>query len=720
MRTLVIVESPAKAKTIEKYLGKEFKVVSSVGHIRNLPKSDKDAIDIKGGFVPHYEVIPDKQKIINQIQKEAAKADEVLLATDPDREGEAIAWHIQQAVALKNPKRIVFHEITKEAILESLKHIRLIDQDLRIAQEARRVLDRLFGYSLSKLIWKKVRYGLSAGRVQSPALRIIMEQERKIRAFTTKVYWELQATFQRKDASEYITECEKTFDDKKEVDAILKKAKKAEWSIGKIKKTLQKRLPRAPFITSTLQQAANTVLGWSPANTMRVAQRLYERGHITYMRTDSTNLSKQAHEQIKKVITETYGKEQYHQTHYKTKSKAAQEAHEAIRPTVMAHEGMGSSQEERSLYTIIYRRTLASQMIPAELERTVVSFTATGMPTFLLRGVRIIQEGWLACDDYAKNKEVHLPVLTEGEPVTCNHIQPTEKETTPPPRYSEAGLVKELEARGIGRPSTYASTIRTLVERNYVVKESRSLVPTDLGDVVSSFLEKHFSHYVADAFTSDMEDALDTLAVGKGKYKTLLKDFYTEFKKEVDAKEDIEKLTTLRDGPPEHPCPKCKGKMVYKLSKTDTFLSCANFPTCTGARKKDGELIKEPKEIGKDCPKCRDGALVLRSGRFGDFISCNRYPKCKYIEEDPETKAKRDTQVTCVTCKKGTIVERQGRFGPFYGCSDYPTCKYTMRAKPTGTTCTECGSLMMEGTKTIPTRCSSKTCPYHNPHKLKH
>ena len=717
MKHLVIVESPTKVKTIQRYLGKDYSVIASVGHIRDLPKSEKDAVDIEGGFTPKYIISADKKKVVNAIVKKANASDRVILATDPDREGEAIAWHIQQAAKLKNPDRIVFNEITKDAVQEALRHPRKIDDSLRKSQEARRVLDRLFGYALSKLIWTKVRYGLSAGRVQSPALRILMEREREIRKFKPVTYWELKSVFKRDDGTEHLAECEKIFENKKEVLAILAQAKKSRWHVADIQKKMQKRNPRAPFITSTLQQAANTVYGWSPSNTMRVAQKLYEAGQITYMRTDSTNLSKTAHAAIKKRVVGEYGDKYYKQTFYKTKSKAAQEAHEAIRPTDLANPFCGITKEQKSLYDLIFRRTIASQMIPAEMVRTVVSFQADAMPLFLIRGVTVKEEGWFKADPHAIGQEVLLPSFQKGEQVICIDIQSTEKQTLPPPRYSEAGLVKELEARGIGRPSTYASTIQTLVSRRYVEKDQRSLVPTDLGDVVSSFVEQNFEPYISDSFTADMEQILDDIASGAKEYESTLTDFYFPFRKVVEAKKDVPKLTSLGPAPKEFLCPICNASMEFKLSKTGTFMSCTKFPDCQGARTKEGEEIKPPTPIGKPCPECGD-PLVSRTGRFGDFISCQSYPKCKYIEEDPEEKKRRDTGVQCNICKQGTIIERQGRFGPFWGCSAYPKCKNTMRAKPTGDLCSECGALMMEGTKTIPDRCSVKTCPMHNPHKL--
>ena len=714
----MIVESPTKVKTIKKYLGEKYDVVASVGHVRDLPKSEKDAVDIDKDFAPNYVVSKDKEKVINDIIKRAAGAEHVILATDPDREGEAIAWHIQQAAKLKSPDRIIFHEITKEAVEEALKHPRKINQSLRRSQEARRVLDRLFGYTLSKLIWTKVRYGLSAGRVQSPALRILMEREREIRKFKPITFWEMRGTFKREDGTEHIAECEKVFENKKEVDAILAQAKKKKWKISEIKERVQKRNPRPPFITSTLQQAANTVYGWSPSYTMRAAQRLYEAGHITYMRTDSVNLSVTAHTAIKKRIIGEYGDAYYQRTNYKTRSKSAQEAHEAIRPTDPLNPFCGIAKEERMLYELIFRRTIASQMIPAELIRTTISFQAEDMPLFLIKGVVIKEAGWFKADTDASGQEIVLPIFEKNEQMVCTDIQSTEKQTIPPPRYSEAGLVKELESRGIGRPSTYASTIKTLIDRQYVEKEQRALVPTKLGDVVSSFVEENFETYISDSFTADMEETLDYIAVGEKEYANTLGDFYFPFQKAVESRKDVPKLTSLGPAPKEFPCPVCKAPMEFKLSKTGSFMSCTKFPDCQGSRTETGEEIQPPKPTGKPCPECGE-PLVTRTGRFGDFISCQTYPKCKHVEEDPEEKARKDTGIQCTDCKRGTIIERMGRFGPFWGCSEYPKCTYTMRARPTGDKCSECGALMMEGTKTIPNRCSIKTCPMHNPHKMK-
>ena len=720
-RKLLIVESPAKAKTIEKYLDGEFEVVASIGHVRDLPKSNKKAIDIEKGFVPHYEVSKGKEKVISQIKKLASGAEEVLLATDPDREGEAIAWHIAQSVGLKKPKRVVFHEITKDAVKEAILKPRSIDLNLKTAQEARRVLDRLVGYDLSGLIWKKVRYGLSAGRVQSPALRIIMEREREIRAFKPETFWTISAKLKNKKNIEITFLCEEEPRDKSKVDEILRLAKKESWSITDVKESEVKRAPRPPFITSTLQQAASSRLGFSPSRTMGISQKLYESGFITYMRTDSTNLSAQAKAQIAKVVETKFGKENLLLRVYGKKSKNAQEAHEAIRPSDLSRENAGHTEEQKKLYTLIWQRTVASQMKDANMLRTkVIANIASGkIPDFAVNGSRVLSPGWLLADPRARQEDIELPVLKKGDELDLLDIQTEQKETQPPARYSEAGLVKELEKRGIGRPSTYASIIRTIVERGYVTKDQRALVPTDTGDVVSTFLENNFAQYISDDFTAEMENELDDIATGKREYVKTLQDFYTPFHKDVKSKDKIDKITNMGNADPKWKCPVCGSAMIIKLGKTGKFLSCEKFPDCKGARTIDGEELEGPKDTGELCPECGKANLVERDGRFGRFIACARYPKCKFVKEDPEAKKKLMTGVKCPVCKTGEMMERRGRFGIFYSCSNYPDCKNAIKAKPTGRICDLCGALMMEGTKTIPERCSNKMCPNHNPHKLK-
>ena len=722
---LLIVESPSKAKTIEKYLGKDFRVLASVGHVRDLPKSNKQAIDIEAGFVPRYEVVRGKEKVISEIKSLAKKADEVILATDPDREGEAIAWHVAEAVKLHNPKRIVFHEITKEAVEEALEHPRNIDQNLREAQEARRVLDRLVGYDLSGLIWKKVRYGLSAGRVQSPALRIIMEREREIRAFKPEKFWKIFATLNNLDF-----ECSKESKSEKAAERIIEEGKKGRWQVIDIKETKVARAPRAPFITSTLQQFASSRLGWSPSRAMSVAQKLYEAGHITYMRTDSTNLSQQAKAQIKDVVDKIYGAEYYESHAFAKKSKNAQEAHEAIRPTHVAIESAGSTDDQHKLYRLIWSRTVASQMKSAEVMRTKVVANVKDalwqksqgapltFPDFWLNGSRILFPGWLKADPASASEDVVLPKFSASQKLELKGMRSEEKETVPPPRYSEAGLIKELEKRGIGRPSTYASIIKTLEDRDYVNKLNKALFPTDTGEVVSTFLENHFASYISDSFTAEMEDELDEIANGDRTYLKTLKDFYAPFIKDVKAKEKIEKITNLGDAPKDMKCPVCGGPMIIKLGKGGKFYSCERFPDCAGARTMEGKELEGPKDTGEKCPKCGEGNLVTREGKFGLFTACSRFPKCRYVKKDGEQEKQNSTGVECPVCKSGFMTERRGRYGLFYSCSNYPDCKYVIKAKPTGNICKICGALMMLGTKTIPERCSDKSCPNHNPHKL--
>lgn len=731
---LLIVESPSKAKTIEKYLDGAFTVRASIGHIRDLPKSNKDAIDIPAGFVPHYEISKGKDKVVHELQTLAHKATEIMLATDPDREGEAISWHLKAILdedkKIKAPiKRVTFHEITKEAVEHALKEPRDIDANLVKAQEARRVLDRLVGYDLSGIIWKKVRYGLSAGRVQSPALRIIMEREREIRAFVPEKYWTLQGLFETLKKDKLTLSCVDEPRDEKEVEKIIVLGHKEKWLVTDLKTSEQKRSPRAPFTTSTLQQTASSRLGFSPSRTMGVAQKLYEQGFITYMRTDSTNLGAQAQAQILQIVEKKYGKE-YAEAHvYKTKSKNAQEAHEAIRPTHIDEMNCGMNDEQQRLYRLIWERTVSSQMTDAKLLKTKITanIESRNIPDFTANGSRVLFLGWLSVDTEARGEDVELPEVKVGENLAMLELTSTEKFTEPPNRYTEAGLVKELEARGIGRPSTYASIMKTIEDRGYVTKEGRTLFPTDTGDVVSSFLENNFAEYISDTFTADMEDKLDDMAEGKIEYVKTLKDFYTPFQKELKEKDKLAKVTNMGEAPSDMLCPKCGAPMIIKLARNGKFYSCSKYPDCDGARTMEGKELEGPKETGEMCPLCGEkkgksggGKLVIRERRDGGgtFISCSRYPKCKFVKQDEEEMKRKMTDVTCPTCGKGKMMERKGRFGIFYSCSNYPDCKNAIKAKPTGNICPYCQSLMMEGTKTIPERCSNKMCKNHNPHKL--
>ncbi|MCB9810982.1 MAG: type I DNA topoisomerase [Candidatus Nomurabacteria bacterium] len=629
-QTLVIVESPAKAKTIEKYLGKDYKVMSSIGHVRDLPKSNTDAVDIEGGFIPRYIISPGKGKVIDGLKAAAEKADAVLLASDPDREGEAIAWHVAELIKKenKNLKRVVFNEITEDAVKEAIAHPRKIDLHLKEAQEARRVLDRLVGYDLSGLIWKKVRYGLSAGRVQSPALRIVMEREREIRAFIPEDYFTLTADMKAgKTNIPFLCSVEPK--EQKESKRIKKVGEANKWKVTGLKETEVKRTPRPPFTTSTLQQVASTRLGFAPSRTMGAAQKLYEAGHITYMRTDSTTISAVAEKQILALLNKEYGKDYVQPRKYKTKSKSAQEAHEAVRPTNFAIRSAGSTADQKALYELIWKRTVASQMSDAIAKRTKITANIDNaketIPDFAVTGSRIIFDGWLKVDTTARGEDTEVPKLTTGDPLDLKKIDIEAKQTQPPNRYTEAGLIKELEKRGIGRPSTYASIMKTITDRGYVTKEGRTLIPTDTGDVVSSFLEQHFADYISDTFTSEMETELDEIAEGDREYAKTLKDFYKPFQKAVADKEDIEKLTNLGPGPKGFPCPDCGADMIIKLGKAGTFLSCSRFPDCNGARLIDGSEMKPDEPIGNH-PDTGEPIFVM-NGKFGPYVQLGETPE---------------------------------------------------------------------------------------------
>ncbi len=745
---LVIVESPAKAKTIEKYLHNidksgDFIVRASVGHVRDLPKSNKKAIDIEGGFIPHYEVVPAKVEVLAELKQLAGKANEVFLATDPDREGEAIAWHVKEELKLKKPERIVFHEITQEAIAEALAHPRKIDENLRYAQEARRVLDRLVGYDLSGLIWKKVRYGLSAGRVQSPALRIIMEREREIRAFKAQTYYVITAKTQTPAKEALTLVSNRDLASKDDVDRLIELVKKEDLTVESVNETEAKRVPRAPFTTSTLQQTASSRLGYSPANTMRIAQKLYEAGHITYMRTDSTNLGAPAQASMLALIEKKYGKN-YAEAHtYTTKSKNAQEAHEAIRPTHVEKENAGTTDEQKRLYNLIWARAVSSQMADAKILRTkIVAKTKTAIAAFeqtheagyasddenvdaasdfaayklsfdgekgaegkkaeefafTANGSRVLFDGWLKADPAARGEDVELPKVVTGEVLDAKDVSAEEKQTTPPPRYTEAGLVKELEKRGIGRPSTYASIMKTLNDRGYVEKQGRSLVPTETGDVVSTFLEDNFPTYISDTFTAEMEDELDDIASGTREYAKTLKDFYTPFLKEVKVRDKIAgKITDLGPAPAEFTCPICGSPMVFKLSRQGKFMSCSRFPDCLGARTETGEVISNepPKPIGT-FPENGEPIFIL-NGRFGPYVQVGETPTGKGSKSKnkpkrasiPKEKLPEDVTLADALHYLAlprllgthpdtgeTIVANTGRFGPYIAHNTKPKPDY--------------------------------------------
>ncbi len=686
---LVIVESPSKIKKLEAFLDKDYIVMSSVGHIRDLPKSNKKAIDIEGGFIPHYEISKGKEKVINDLINALHKVDDVYLACDPDREGEAIAWHLKEALELKNPKRITYNEITKEAVLHAIAHPRKIDMNMFHAQEARRVLDRLVGYDLSGLIWKKVRYGLSAGRVQSPALRIVMEREREIRAFIPEAYYVLYANLSQSGNKTDVLKftCSEEISDKKRAEEIVEKAEKNKnnWEVLDITETEVKRAARAPFITSTLQQVASTRLGFSPSRTMRAAQKLYEHGAITYMRTDSTSLSNQALDSIEKYITKNYDAKYLDRKNFASKAKNAQEAHEAIRPSDIKKVNAGISDDEKKVYRLIHNRTLASQMSDALTLRTKITssiktYKAEKFPEFSLNGSRILFDGWLAADPESAGEDVSVPALEKGMNMDFISIENLEKFTEPPSRYTEAGLIKELDKRGIGRPSTFASIMRTLEDRQYVEKVGRALKPTDTGDVVSTFLEENFTDYISDSFTSEMEDKLDLIANGEAKYLQTLKNFYGPFTKEVKLKSTSAKITDL--GSSDFKCPKCGSAMIVKLSRNGKFLSCSKFPECDGALTIDGVEIKDDEPIGID--PVSELPIYVKTGRFGPYVQLgektkeNKKPRMASIPKEIDLANVTMDQallflslprVLGVNPANGKeVIANKGRFGPYVGC----------------------------------------------------
>ncbi|GIW68972.1 MAG: DNA topoisomerase 1 [Candidatus Parcubacteria bacterium] len=695
---LVVVESPAKARTIQKYLkalsqetGDEYVVRASMGHIRDLPKNNRDAVDIEGGFIPRYVVAKGKEKVVRELKALATKANKVVLATDPDREGEAIAWHIAELLDLppERYERVVFHEITKDAVGEAFRHPRSIDEHLRLAQEARRVLDRIVGYDLSGLLWKKVRYGLSAGRVQSPALRILVEREREIRAFVPQQYFVLTAHTQTPQGESLAIALTKEPASQEEVEVIAQKARESEWVVVSVEAKEESRAAPAPFITSTLQQAASSRLGFTPVRTMRAAQALYEAGHITYMRTDSPTLSEQALRALEKAVISEFGKE-YHETHqFRAKSKTAQEAHEAIRPTNPSRETAGATEDQRRLYALIRSRALASQMRPARVERLRICGRASALAdlAWCATGSRVVFPGWLAADPAARGEDMLLPKVSEGAELTLHDVAVEEKWTQPPRRYTEAGLIRELEKRGIGRPSTYAAIIETLFTRRYVERDGRSLKPTLIGEVVSGFLEEHFPRYISDTFTAEMEEELDEIARGEREYRQTLEEFYASFAPEVLKKEKtLPKQTTLGPAPEEFPCPRCGASMVYKLTRGGRFMSCSRYPECEGARAEDGSVLEASSPLGTD-PASGLPVYVL-SGPYGWYVQLGETPpkgsrgapKPKRVSLPP------DVSPSSLTLEKALallsfprelgkhpqtgepVTAHLGRFGPYVAC----------------------------------------------------
>ncbi|HEX9550188.1 MAG TPA: type I DNA topoisomerase [Candidatus Limnocylindrales bacterium] len=717
---LVIVESPAKARTIERYLGDDYRVLASYGHVRDLPENPgkgKFGVDVEHGFVPEYVVAEDRRKQLEAIEKAARSADLVYLATDLDREGEAIAWHVAEAAHVPPAKarRVTFSEITERAIREAFANPRSIDANLVDAQQARRIVDRLVGYTLSPLLSRKVRGGLSAGRVQSVAVRLVVEREREVEAFVPREYWTIHATLETERGEAFRADVVRIGGAPTDVDNGILAEHHAETlrrlspRVTSIATKTQKRSPAPPFTTSTLQQEASRKLGFSPKRTMSVAQRLYEGadtpdGHvglITYMRTDSVAMAGVAMGEARDVIRDRFG-ERYTMPKgraYKTKSKGAQEAHESIRPTSFQREPeslAGSLKpEELRLYRLIWQRALASQMEAKELETTTVDLAAEGYElrasatrTLFDGFSRVYTEGRdeAAADGVENEAESRLPALAEGDATTVQAIEPAQHFTEPPPRFTEASLIKALEEHGIGRPSTYAATISTIVDRGYVRVEERRLRPEPVAGIVTDLLVAHFGDYVDVGFTARMEDELDEVARGERPWVPLLEAFYPPLRDRVD---EVRKTTRRRDFTTEATDEVCSlgHPMIIRLGRNGRFLACSLYPEHKESRPLPGEEPPALPGTGEPCPKCGEGVLASRRGRFGPFVGCSRYPDCDYIQRDgPPPPDKLPFEVTCPKNGDGHLVARRARRtgNVFWGCSAYPKCDYTTNHEPLG------------------------------------
>lgn len=732
MNHLIIVESPAKAKTLKKFLGAKYAVKASMGHIRDLPKKTI-AIDVEHDFTPEYEIPADKQKVVKDLKDAVKKAPDTMvwLAPDEDREGESIAWHLVYALGLQKGhfKRIAFHEITKPAVLKALENPRPIDINLVHAQQARRILDRLVGYRLSPLLWTKIRAGLSAGRVQSVAVRLIVDREREIEAFKPDEYWNIDCDLAVKKGK-FNAELDKIkgkkaeVKNKKKADEVLKDLNKAKYEVADITKKATKRHPAAPFITSTLQQEASRKLGFSVKQTMVVAQQLYEgvehgqhhTGLITYMRTDSYNLSGVFLKDVPKLVTKLYGAEYALKKPriFTKKARGAQEAHEAIRPTDLSKtpKDLKSHLDPKQyrLYKLIWERTIACQMADAEVDVTTVTvkaddyeLTAKGEVIKKAGFMKAYVEGTDDAEEALTKKDQVLPEMEEGEKCDLEKVNAEQKFTQPPPRYTEASLVKKLESEGIGRPSTYAPTISTIISRGYIEKQAdKKLYPMDIGMIVNDFLVKHFPDIVDYQFTAKMEEDLDDIAEGKTKWQPVIEEFYEPFEKNVEKKKKEVKKSDVINEKTDEKCDKCGAPMVVKLGKNGKFLSCSEYPECKNARpmKEDAEKEKELQKQFKDekCDKC-GSPMIVKNGRFGEFLACSDYPKCKTTR--PLSHA---LKVKCPDCGSDLVEKRTKRGKVFYGCTGYPKCKFATWKKPVEDKCHVCGGIQVQEKKKL-TKC---------------
>jgi len=713
LKNLIVVESPAKARTIKNFLGKDYEVIASKGHIRDLPKHSFGIKIENDRFVPQYRVDKDHSAIVKQIKDLAKKSDRIYIATDEDREGEAIGYHIAKAIG-KDPEtlpRIVFHEITKSAIQNALENPRKINMDQVNAQQARRLLDRIVGYKLSPLLASKIQKGLSAGRVQSSALKITVDREREIQAFKPVEYWSIDATFKPEIEANLVeykgTKIEKMTigneEDAREIESVLKSEV---YCVKSIEKKQRKSSTPPPFMTSTLQQSASGRLSFSPKKTMMIAQKLYEgvktnsgqMGVITYMRTDSFNIAKEAQDAARKTILKTYGEDYLpaKPKKYTSKSKGAQEAHEAIRPTRLDFTPEIASKyltpDELKLYKLIYNRFLASQMSDAILESQTILF-ASESGTFKASGRKLLFDGFYRVMGY-DDKDKLLPELKEGEEIPLEKLTANQHFTEPPARYTEASLIKKLESLGIGRPSTYAPTISLLVSREYLKIEKRQLIPTPIAFTVIEILEKHFPEIVDSNFTAEMEEKLDEVAEKKVDWQKLLLDFYTPFIDKVEkGKKEIKSLKKAE--PIGRECPECGSELLLRSGRFGEFIACSNYPKCryTEAIEKKSEETPTPQTTDEVCDKC-GAPMVIKSGRRGFFLACSAYPKCKNTKPLEKPKS---LEIRCPECG-GELLERNSRRGKFFGCSNYPKCKFVSKFEPTEKKCPECNYAMAERT----------------------
>ena len=723
---LVIVESPAKAKTIQKYLGNDYEVLASYGHVRDLP-ARKGSVEPNEHFTMTYQIIERNARHVDLIAKALKKSDGLLLATDPDREGEAISWHVYELMKARNlltnksVARICFNEITKAALHEAINNPREIAMDLVNAQQARRALDYLVGFNLSPLLWKKVRPGLSAGRVQSPALRLIVEREEAIEAFVAQEYWRIVAQCEHSECkfearlTHYQHEKQEQFTVTDVTSAHAMRTQlltdtQGALYVEKIDKKQRKRQPTSPFITSTLQQEAVRKFGFTARKTMMIAQQLYEGidigsgtvGLISYMRTDSVALSTEAIDDIRGYINERFG-QAYCPSQprvYKTKSKNAQEAHEAIRPTSIKRTpdmvAAALSTDQLKLYSLIWKRTLASQMTDALVDTVAIDLIAVVGHRFRANGAVIAFSGFLAVYEEGRDDlkdddaAVKLPLLEVGETVLLTDVLANQHFTEPPPRYSEASLIKALDEYDIGRPSTYAPTIHTLQQREYVVVDKKRFFPTDVGRIVSRFLTNYFTRYVDYEFTAQLENTLDAIARGESDWIPVLNEFWKPFIEQIELIDGQVQRKDVTSQVLDEQCPKCSKPLAIRLGKRGRFIGCTTYPECDYtqdlANPTDATVTPELVD-GRVCPDCAQ-PLQIKTGRYGRFIGCTAYPECKFIEalEKPQ-----DTGVGCAKCQEGTLLKRKSRKGKiFFSCSNYPRCDYALWNEPINQPCPQC------------------------------